>query len=71
MMRSLFGTRGAAAGPLDKGAYWGRIGSMRERKKAKRRKIGLYKSSNSGINARIMRAIPLPAAMNTYRQQTT
>lgn len=41
MMRSLSGTRGAAAGSLDKGAYGGRIGSMRERKKAKRRKKGL------------------------------
>ena len=40
-------------------------------KTPKRRKKGLNSTSISGINTRIMRATPLLAAMNTYKQQTT
>lgn len=50
---------------LDKGASVGKISTMRGIKTAKRQKIGLSGTSISGINTRIMRAIPLLAAMNT------
>lgn len=68
---AFFCARSAAAASLDNAIFGGRIGSMRERKKAKSQKIGLSEASNSGINTRIMRATPLPAAVNTNRKQTT
>lgn len=56
---------------VDNAGFRGRIGSERAGKVTKKQKKGLYGTSISGINTRIMRATPLPAAMNIYRQQTT